>query len=102
MNYEAELKKKGKEVTKVAPGVSIGLKKSSYIAPTRKGWANRPAAEKITQGDEKFQMYANALPSAIRAKVIYAGYDPRELYKEYRAIGKDAMVEKYKDLPEPE
>jgi hypothetical protein len=43
-------------------------------------------------------MYANALPAPIRHKVCAAGLDVRQLYKEYRAIGRDAMVEKYQHV----
>lgn len=90
---------KGHKVQKITvcdPGVSIGMKKTDYLPRNKSGGAKGgPRAEPIKSGDPKFDMYANALPKAIRQKVVDAGLDVRALYKEYRAIGRDALVEKY-------
>ena len=101
VKYENELHDKDKDIEVLDLGVAQGLAKSKYIIPKRKGWANRPAADRIETGDRKFEMYANALPAAIRKKVVAEGYDVRALYTEYRLIGKDGMVAKYGSLPDP-
>lgn len=80
---------------KLEPGVAMGLRKTDYLKRKPGGFAKGPRAEPIKSGDPKFDMYANALPVAIRQKVVDAGLDVRALYKEYRAIGKDALVAKY-------
>lgn len=54
-------------------------------------------AEPIKSGDPKYDMYANALPAAIRKGVAAAGLDVRALYKEYRLLGRDRLVEKYNE-----
>lgn len=52
-------------------------------------------AEPIQTGDAKFDMYLNALPEPVRVLVVPLGWDPRELYKEYRALKKDGIIAKY-------
>lgn len=87
----------GGKIIKADAGVAQGLKRTNYVKAKPGGFAGRsgPRAEPINSGDPKFDMYANALPKPIRQKVVDAGLDVRQLYKEYRAIGRDAMVEKY-------
>lgn len=72
-----------------------GLKRSKYIKREFHGFGDRAPAEPINSGDPKFDMYANALPRAIRQTVVDQGLDVRALYKEYRTLGAAAMVEKY-------
>ena len=86
---------KGGTITAVDPGVSIGMKKTDYIARKPGGFGNRPAAEKLNTGDAKFDMYANALPSELRAWAGATNQDVRGLYKEYRALKKDGLLAKY-------
>ncbi len=81
-------------ITKVEDGVAIGLSRTKYLG-RKSNFGNRQAAEKIASGDVKFDMYANALPKAIRQKVIEMDLDVRAVYGEYRKIGKDALVAKY-------
>lgn len=76
--------------TKYAPGVAQGLKKTKYL-PAEVGGGGR-VAEPISSGDPKFDMYANALPAAIRKEVVARGEDVRALYKRYREVGRDALV----------
>jgi hypothetical protein len=52
-------------------------------------------AEPISTGDAKFDMYLNALPEPVRVLVVPLGWDPRELYKEYRTLKKDGIIAKY-------
>jgi len=86
---------KGGQVTQVEAGVSVGLAKTDYLPRKRSGFANRPAAPKLETGDAKFDMYANALPSELRAWAAATGQDVRALYKEYRALKKDGLLEKH-------
>lgn len=81
--------------TKFSDGVAMGLRRSDYIDERGGRSGGRRASPPIQTDDPKFDMYANALPSAIRAKVVEAGLDVRALYKEYRNYGKDHMVAKY-------
>ena len=84
--------------TRYSDGVAVGLRKTDYIKG-RDGHGGRVSAP-IQTDDPKYDMYANALPAAIRQKVCAAGLDVRALYKEYRATGRDAMVAKYGNLGE--
>lgn len=89
----------GGHITKCDTGVAIGLKRTDYVVVKVCGFTGHgPRAEPISSGDPKFDMYANALPKAIRQQVVDAGLDVRALYKEYRAIGRDALVEKYSNV----
>lgn len=69
-----------------------GLKKSATRG--RKVSGGRKA-EPISTGDKKFDMYLNALPEPVRVLVVPLGWDPRELYKEYRALKKEGIIAKY-------
>jgi len=85
--------------TRFSDGVAMGLRRSDYIDERRTGHGGgRSKAPPIQTDDPKYNMYANALPAPIRHKVCAAGLDVRQLYKEYRAIGRDAMVEKYQHV----
>lgn len=86
---------KGGAVTVVDPGVSLGLAKTDYLPRKPGGFGNRPAAPKLSTGDTKFDMYANALPSEMRAWAGATEQDVRALYKEYRALKKDGLLAKY-------
>lgn len=89
--------KDGVKITKFAPGVAIGLKKTDYLPADVGGFGGRKA-EPIQTDDPKFDMYANALPAAIRKEAVTRGCDVRAMYKEYRAMGRDALVAKYTAL----
>lgn len=84
--------------TRFSDGVAMGLRRSDYI--NERGWngGGRAVSPPIKTDDPKYDMYANALPSAIRQKVCEAGLDVRQLYKEYRKIGREAMVLKYQEI----
>ena len=86
---------KGGQVQTVEAGVSIGLAKTDYLPRKLGGFSNRPAAPKLSTGDTKFDMYANALPSELRAWCAATEQDVRALYKEYRALKKDGLLAKY-------
>jgi hypothetical protein len=88
----------GFQITKCEPGVARGLKASDYVARKPGGGGGGSRAEPIASGDAKFDMYANALPAAIRRGVVEAGLDVRAMYKEYRLLGRDRLVEKYSHL----
>lgn len=79
--------------TRFSDGVAMGLRRSDYI--NERGFNGKRASAPISTDDPKFDMYANALPVAIRQKVVDAGYNVRELYKEYRKYGRDHMVARY-------
>lgn len=82
----------GGTVTVGEDGVAIGLQRSKYVG--RRGGGGKKA-EPIKTGDQKFDMYLNALPQPVRVLVVPLGWDPRELYKEYRALKKDGLIAKY-------
>lgn len=86
---------KGGTIQTVEAGVSIGLAKTNYLPRKAGGFANRPAAPKLSTGDVKFDMYANALPNEMRAWVGATNQDVRALYKEYRALKKEGLLAKY-------
>ena len=81
----------GVTVTKYAPGVAQGLRKTDYLPADVGGFGGRKA-EPIKTDDPKYDMYANALPAAIRGECVERGMDVRALYKRYREIGKDALI----------
>lgn len=87
--YEAE-----HGITKVKPGVAIGMKKSDYL-PRESGGGGRVAAPLQGQDDPKYMMYFKALPKSVQQHVADNLLDPRELYKEYRKLGKEALIRKY-------
>lgn len=91
-----EIANSGVAITKCPTGVARGLTPSDFIKG-KSGGSGR-TAEPINTDDPKYNMYANALPAPIRHKVCAAGLDVRQLYKEYRNIGRDAMVAKYGEL----
>lgn len=86
---------KGGEVTQCEAGVSVGLAKTDYLPRKPGSFGNRPAAPKLETGDQKFDMYANALPSELREWAGATVQDVRALYKEYRALKKDGLLAKY-------
>ncbi len=86
--------------TRFSDGVAMGLRRSDYINERGGGGGSRAGAPPIQTDDPKYNMYTNALPAAIRHKVCAAGLDVRQLYKEYRSIGRDAMVAKYQNIGE--
>jgi hypothetical protein len=45
--------------------------------------------------EDKAAMYRNALPKIIRQNVLEQKLNPREIYNEYRKLGRDAVIEKY-------
>lgn len=87
----------GVTITKYAPGVAVGLKKTDYLPADHGGFGGKTATP-ITTDDPKYDMYANALPAAIRQGVVAQKLDARAIYKEYRKMGKDALVAKYQYL----
>jgi len=86
-----QLLARGGTVTQVPAGAAGGVKRPRG---PRQG-NGRTAAPLIDTGDKKFDMYLNALPGPLRAIVVPQGLDPRALYKEYRALGKAGLLEKY-------
>ncbi len=89
------IEQSGVAITKCPTGVARGLAPSDFIKSSR---GSGRISEAIATDDPKYDMYANALPALIRNKVCAAGLDVRQLYKEYRSIGRDAMVAKYGEL----
>lgn len=83
----------GGKVTNVETEVSIGLRRTKYLP--RRAAPGTVAPEKLNTGDAKFDMYCNALPGELRAWAMSTSQDVRALYKEYRALKKQGLVEKY-------
>lgn len=79
---------------KLAPGVARGLKKTDYIKRTG-FFGNRGPSKRLETGDDKFDLYLNALPAAIRQNVVDKKLCPKTIYKEYRKEGKDVVVQRY-------
>lgn len=86
------------QVTVVEANVSVGLSKKKYGLAKPRGFAGRPAAEKIASGDPKFDMYCNALPGFMRQWAAATEQDVRALYKEYRDLKADGMSAKYQPI----
>jgi len=91
--YIEQFLAKGGQVTQVEADVSLGLRRTNYL-PRRIG-KGQVAAEKLKSGDTKFDMYLNALPGELRKWAMSTSQDVRALYKEYRALKKQGLVEKY-------
>ena len=85
---------KGGTVKSFDPDLAQGVKRST-TSLKRKAPGGGRKAEPIQTGDAKFDMYLNALPEPVRVLVIPNGLDPRELYKEYRALKKEGLIAKY-------
>lgn len=89
----AEYLARGGTVRTFDPDVAIGMSKTKYVGRKAPGGGRK--AEPIQTGDKKFDMYLNALPEPVRVLVVPLGWDPRELYKEYRALKKEGLIAKY-------
>ena len=55
----------------------------------------RKVDTELAFGSDKWNMYANAIPKQVRAKLCVEGADIRAFYKELRADGKEAFLKKY-------